>query len=52
MLKLINSLLASVDASVLPGGAIVIINMKTAPNTGVVDFPLDEPPILLPLLPT
>ena len=49
VLKLINKLHASVDAGVVLGVAIVIININTAPNVGVVDFPLDEPPILLPL---
>ena len=48
VLKLVNKL----NANVVLGEAIVITNMNTAPNSGVVDFPLDELPILLPLPPT
>ena len=49
VLKLINELHASVDAGVVLGVAIAIINMNTAPNVGVVNSPLDEPILLLPL---
>ena len=49
VLKLINELHASVDTGVVLGVAIAIINMNTAPNVGVVNSPLDEPILLLPL---
>ena len=48
VLKLVNKL----DAGVVLGVAIVITNINTAPNAGVLDFPLDKPSILLSLPPT
>ena len=44
-----NKLHTSVDAGVVLGVPIVILNMNTGPNTNVVDFTLHKPPILLPL---
>ena len=48
VLELVNTPNADIVLSV----DIATMNMNTALDTSVVDFPLNEPPILLPLPPT
>ena len=49
MIKLLHELNKRIDAGVVLGGCVAILNMNSMPNTNILELPLHKPRILLPL---